>query len=100
MDVVHGEFSSQFVWMSPNWDDMNDEDSSIIGYKIGEAMSASETTKLETFILELGSGKTELFQGPLNFQDGTSYLSDGVEATDNEIWYTPQLLEGMVGDSQ
>ena len=33
-------------------------------------------------------------------KDGSVYLEDGVEATDNEIWYTPQLLEGMLGDSE
>ena len=40
------------------------------------------------------------FTGPLNFQDGSEYLADGVEATDYQIWYTPQLLEGMTGDSE
>ena len=48
----------------------------------------------------LASEQLNLFTGPLNFQDGSVYLADGVEATDSEIWYTPQLLEGMSGDSQ
>jgi simple sugar transport system substrate-binding protein len=38
-----------------------------------------------------------LWKGPLNLQDGTEYLADGVEATDLQIWYVPQLLEGMEG---
>ena len=36
---------------------------------------------------------------PLNLQDGTVYLADGVVATDQQIWYLPQLLEGMEGQS-
>jgi simple sugar transport system substrate-binding protein len=37
--------------------------------------------------------------GPLKLQDGTQYLADGEEATDDQIWHLPQLLEGMEGAS-
>jgi simple sugar transport system substrate-binding protein len=30
-------------------------------------------------------------------QDGTVYLADGVVATDQQVWYLPQLLKGMEG---
>jgi len=36
----------------------------------------------------------------LNFQDGTEFLADGETATDVEIWYMPQLLEGIEGRSE
>jgi len=32
-------------------------------------------------------------------QDGTAYLKDGEVATDQQVWYLPQLLEGMEGQS-
>jgi len=35
----------------------------------------------------------------MNYQDGTVFLKDGEVATDQQIWYMPQLLEGMTGDS-
>jgi simple sugar transport system substrate-binding protein len=35
----------------------------------------------------------------LNLQDGTVYLKDGEVATIQQIWYLPQLLEGMEGQS-
>ncbi len=38
--------------------------------------------------------------GPLNFQDGTAFLADGEAATDIQVWYLPQLLEGMEGRSE
>jgi simple sugar transport system substrate-binding protein len=41
-----------------------------------------------------------LFVGPLNFQDGSVYLKDGEKATDDQIWYMSQLLQGMEGASQ
>ena len=51
-------------------------------------------------VLKMAIGNKNLFTGPLNFQDGSQYLADGVAATDAQIWYTPQLLEGMTGDSE
>jgi simple sugar transport system substrate-binding protein len=37
---------------------------------------------------------------PINLQDGTEYVAEGAVATDDEIWYLPQLLEGMEGPSE
>jgi simple sugar transport system substrate-binding protein len=55
---------------------------------------------METFIKDLGSGKVQLFKGPLNYQDGTVFLKDGELATDKQIWYMSQLLQGMTGASK
>jgi len=33
-------------------------------------------------------------------QDKTVYLKDGEVATDQQIWYAPQLLAGMDGKSK
>ena len=100
MNAGHGEFEPEFVWSGPNWDDMNDKDSSTIGWKTGEGLSADESEKLDSFIESLASGNISLFEGPLNFQDGTEYLADGQYASDSEISYTPQLLQGITGDTQ
>ena len=45
------------------------------------------------------TGGLNLFVGPLNLQDGKAYLKEGEKATDQQIWYLPQLLEGMEGQS-
>ena len=100
MNVAHGEFKPEWIWAGPNWEDMNDKDSSMIGWKMGDGLSETEQGELGSFMSLLASDQLNLFTGPLNFQDGSVYLADGVEATDSEIWYTPQLLEGMSGDSQ
>ena len=67
---------------------------------MGNGLSDEEKNDLDKFIKELASGDLNLFKGPLNFQDGTTYLAEGKEASDNEIWYTSQLLMGMTGDSK
>jgi simple sugar transport system substrate-binding protein len=33
-------------------------------------------------------------------QDGTAYLAAGEVGTDLQVWYLPQLLEGMEGQSE
>ena len=62
-------------------------------------MSLSAKTALNKFIKDLGTGKAELFKGPLYYQDGTVFLKDGEVATDNQVWYMKQLLKGMGGQS-
>ncbi len=53
---------------------------------------------MDAFIDELAGG-LNLWTGPIALQDGTAYLEDGEEATTQQIWYLPQLLEGMEGQS-
>ena len=96
--VADGTFTHEFTWLGPDWTDINNPDTSMVGFEKGAALSADASTKLDQFIAEL-SGGLNLWKGPLNLQDGTQYLADGVAATDLQIWYLPQLLEGMEGQS-
>jgi simple sugar transport system substrate-binding protein len=66
----------------------------------GTALSADVSTQVDTFIKGLGDGSIVLFKGPLNYQDGATYLKDGEVATDLQVWYMPQLLQGMEGPSK
>ena len=70
----------------------------MIGWIPGAGLTAAENDELNEYINELTQSKA-IFEGPLNYQDGTPFLADGEVATDLQIWYAPQLLEGMIGDS-
>ena len=70
-----------------------------IGFIFGDALSATSQAKLENIIESFDKDLTTLFKGPINFQDGTNYVPASGNPTLNDIWYTPQLLEGMTGDS-
>jgi len=96
--VKAGTFKSYFEWLAPDWTDINNKDTSIVGFVKGAALSADNATKLDSFIAELAGG-LNLWTGPLNLQDKTEYLKAGEAATDVQIWYLPQLLEGMEGQS-
>lgn len=93
-----GNWSSFWEWRDPDWTNINNLDTSIVGFEKGEGLSAENEAKVDEFITAL-AGDLNLWTGPLNLQDGTAYLQDGVAATDQEIWYLPQLLEGMEGQS-
>lgn len=98
--VGDGSFESSFNWFGPEWGDITNEDTSGIGWVNGDGLSEDAAATLDEFIDGLGSGDIKLFVGPLNYQDGSTYLADGEEATDVQLWYTEQLLEGIVGASE
>jgi simple sugar transport system substrate-binding protein len=93
-----GQWTSFWTWAAPDWANINNADSSIVGFKKGEGLSADASTKVDEFVKSLAGG-LNLWQGPLNFQDGTAFLKAGETATQQQIWYLPQLLEGMEGQS-
>ena len=97
--AMTGSWESVFEWLPPDWDDINNHDTSAIGYLSGPGMSPDAEAFLQQFIDELAGG-LNLWTGPLNFQDGTQFLAEGETATDVQIWYLPQLLEGMIGRSE
>ncbi len=94
--AIDGTWKSSWTWNGPDWKDINNADTSAVGFTKGDALSADNAAKLDQFIAELAGG-LNLWKGPMNLQDGTQYLADGVEATDYQVWYLPQLLEGMKG---
>jgi simple sugar transport system substrate-binding protein len=97
--VLDGSWSQGWVISQPNWDDLTDNDTTGVGWIMGTGMSADNQATLTTFIEGLASGDINLWTGPLNLQDGTEFTAAGSTATYEEIWYLPQLLEGMVGPS-
>jgi len=96
--AMNGTWKEAFEWVPPDWKDINNPDTSAVGFIKGNGLSADASSKLDGFISELAGG-LNLWKGPLNLQDGTSYLADGVAATPTQIWYLPQLLQGMEGQS-
>jgi len=97
--LIDGTFTASFEWFGPDWADLNNLDTSGIGFVPGPGLSEENGALLDQFIAGLADGSIDLFVGPLNYQDGTPFLADGEAATDVQIWFMEQLLEGMEGDS-
>jgi simple sugar transport system substrate-binding protein len=93
-----GTYKSTWTWAKGNFEDLNNPDTSAFGFNKGPALG-DNAKFIDEFIKGMADGSINLWKGPLNFQDGTAFLKDGEVATDQQIWYLPQLLEGMEGQS-
>lgn len=98
--VIDGTWAPSWDWNAPNWDNLTDPDSGGVGWISGPALTSDMQANLDEFMAGLASGDINLYVGPLNYQDGSTYLEDGEVATEQQIWYMPQLLEGMEGPSE
>jgi simple sugar transport system substrate-binding protein len=98
--VEGGAYKQYWDWNGPDWKNINNPDTSAVGFEKGPALSAGASARLNTVISGLGSRSIVLWKGPLDLQDGSSYLKAGQVATDLQVWYMPQLLRGMEGSSK
>ncbi|MBW1955156.1 MAG: BMP family ABC transporter substrate-binding protein [Deltaproteobacteria bacterium] len=96
---MSGNWESKWVWLGPDWNNINNPETSTVGFLPGPALPEKAKAALEGFIKDLGSQKAVLFKGPLFYQDGSIFLKEGEVATDAQIWYMKQLLKGMTGAS-
>jgi len=97
--VGNGSWEQTWDWNAPYWDDLTDNTKTHVGWVDGPALVGDLQSNLAVFIQGLASGDLNVWTGPINLQDGTEYVGAGSRATDDEIWYLPQLLEGMDGSS-
>jgi simple sugar transport system substrate-binding protein len=98
--VMEDKWTQYWDWNGPDWNDINNPDTSAVGFIKGKALTEENGAKVDAFIKSLADGSVNLFKGPLYFQDGSVFLKDGEIATDLQIWYLPKLLKGMEGPSK
>ena len=98
--VQAGTWTQDWVIAAPNWEDLTDNDTTGVGWVMGTGLTDDMEANLSEFIAGLASGEISLWDGPINLQDGTEFVAEGATATYEEIWYLPQLLEGMEGPSE
>lgn len=95
-----GTWKPSWDWDGPDWKDINNPDTGAAGFTFGKALSDANKTTIQTkFVPGLADGSINLFKGPIVLQDGTTHVQSGATATDQQIWYLPQLLQGMTGQS-
>ncbi|MFW5772200.1 MAG: BMP family lipoprotein [Phototrophicaceae bacterium] len=107
-DYLAGEWEQEWDWAPPNYDDMNDPETSITGFMPADGLDEESMELLNQFIDELIAFQTDpetedyffLWEGPLSLQDGTVLAEEGEYVDIIDVWYLPQLLEGMVGASE
>jgi simple sugar transport system substrate-binding protein len=118
--VQDGTWAQAWEWNAPDWADINNADTSAVGFVYGDALTDEEKGSLDEFVGLLAKGAMgeeggiNLWTGPLSFQDGTEFLADGVVATEKQVWFQavnadaaatpeevtpPQLLAGVEGST-
>lgn len=98
--VKDGSWVQAWDWNFPNWEDLTDNSTTAVGWLDGPGLTDEMKASLEQFIAGLASGDINVWTGPLALQDGTELVADGEVATDEQIWYLEQLLQGMEGPSE
>jgi simple sugar transport system substrate-binding protein len=91
--------STEFVWSGPDWQNLSNPTTNMIGFNPGEALGENKKF-LDEFAKGMSSGSINLYKGSIKFQDGTDFVKAGETATEQQIWYMPQLLAGMEGSSK
>lgn len=112
--VKEGEWEQGWDWVEPDWTDINNLDTSIIGFIKGDGLSAEDAASLDAFIAEMAAYAVDpanadtffLWEGPLSYQDGTEIAAEGEKlpaiapfGEAPSVWYLEQLLAGMEGAS-
>ena len=106
--AIDGTWEQSWDWTDPDWSDINNPDTSAVGFLKGPALSEEQSASLDEFIAALADYATNpfvpesfaLWAGPLNLQDGTALAAAGEIVQPLDVWYLGQLLEGMTGASQ
>jgi simple sugar transport system substrate-binding protein len=105
---MNDTWEQRWDWIGPDWDDINNLDTSVVGFIPGPGLSENNRETLNDFIADLAAYATNpfvpdsfaLWSGPLNLQDGTQLAAEGALVDPLDVWYLDQLLEGMVGASE
>ncbi|HYR02183.1 MAG TPA: BMP family ABC transporter substrate-binding protein, partial [Syntrophobacteria bacterium] len=71
--VRDGRWKQAWLWNAPDWRNINNEETNAVGFLRGPALSPQVEAELTRFIQGLASGKINLFQGPLLYQDGSPF---------------------------
>ena len=98
--VSNGTWAQSWDWLPADWDNLTDPALTNVGWVSGPGLSAEAQASLDEFVAGMASGEINVWTGPINLQDGSEYVAEGAVTTDDEVWYLPQLLEGMDGPSE
>ena len=106
--VMGGTWKPSWDWVGPDWKNINDPDTSAVGFVKGPALSQDASKNLDDFIASLVAYATNpfvpesfaLWAGPLSLQDGSQLAAAGQIVQPLDVWYLKQLLQGMTGASK
>ena len=106
-EVRAGTWTSTWEWIPPRWERFGLEGESPVSFVVGGAFPVGNRTQLREFMFsiedyatnELVPASFPLWQGLIRLQDGTIFANEDELVNILDVWYLPQLLDGMEGAS-
>jgi simple sugar transport system substrate-binding protein len=98
--VANGSWESSWDWNGADWENLGDASKTHVGWVNGPALGDDAAASLAEYIGLLSSGDLAVWTGTVNLQDGTEYIAAGAVGTDQQVWYLPQLPDGVEGPSE
>lgn len=95
-----GKFAQAFVRMKPDWGSMDNSATTGFGWRLGSGANDTVKNNVFEFVRGLKDGNSGILTGPIKYQDGSVFVEAGSTATIEDMWYMPQLLEGIEGNSK
>ncbi len=105
--VIDGTWQASWEWIGPDWSDINNPDTSTVGFVKGDGLTEEAGASLDEFLADITTYATNpfvpnsiaLWRGPLAKQDGSVLAEDGQLVDPLDIWYLDQLISGIIGAS-
>jgi simple sugar transport system substrate-binding protein len=97
--VQTGTWQQSWDYLDPDWTNLADTQNNLVQWVNGPALSADAQAQLLAFTGGLGDASINLYEGPLKYANGTTWVAIGESASPETVWYTDQLLTGIVDQS-
>ena len=106
--AIDGTWQPSWDWVGPDWSDLNNLATTHVGFENGPALTEVQSAQLDEFIADLAEYATNpfvpasfaLWSGPLTLKEsGEELAAAGEIVSALDVWYLPELLAGMIGDS-
>jgi simple sugar transport system substrate-binding protein len=95
-----GQFKQAFVRMPADWANIDNRTKTGFGWKLGAGANDDVKKNINAFITGLGDGSIKPLSGPIKLQDGADWVAEGKTAALVDMWYLPQLVQGVEGKSK
>lgn len=93
--IEKGAWKSEFKVWDPDWKNVLNPTGTGVGFSAGPALSDEAKTAVKQMADDFASGKLKLFQGPVKWADGSTWVEAGqAPKYTPDIWYTEKLIQG------
>ena len=91
--VEKGPWKSEFKVWYPEWKNVLTPSGTLVGFVFGPSATDDAKKMVQQMADDFAGGKLKLFQGPVKWADGSTWVEEGKAPEYKDIWYTKKLIE-------